>query len=193
VGQGDQHESQTLLLYACRNLAGCFACIWTRDATDFKAESRSRCNIAVHRFWQVVSHKMGTIFGGNAGPATPAGIRMHGIFADASTGFSLQFFPESVILGCGPISARAYPYTVSATAGGGLIKIDAADHPLSVTIRADGSLDPGSGPYQVHGRMINGPTVSDNYTFLPVEKSCNLGPLAVARNIPSTDGTTPHP
>src|SRR6201988_2997231 len=101
-------------------------------------------------------------FGGNAGPPTPPGIRMQGIFAAASSGFSLQFFPESVILGCGPISARAYPYTVSAIAGGGIIKIDAADRPLSIAIRADGSLDPGSGPYQVHGRMITGPTISDN-------------------------------
>jgi hypothetical protein len=132
-----------------------------------------------------------TAFGGDAGHATPVGIRMHGIFAAASTGFSLQFFPESVILGCGPISARAYPYTVSATASGGLIKIDAADHPLSITIRVDGSLDPGSGPYRVHGRMITGPTVSDNYTFLPVESTCNLAPLTPARNIPSTGGTTP--
>lgn len=134
-----------------------------------------------------------TAFGGDAGPPTPVGIRMHGIFAATSTGFSLQFFPESVILGCGPISARAYPYTVSATAAGGVIKIDAADRPLSVTIRADGSLDPGSGPYQVHGRMITGPTVSDKYTFLPVESTCNLAPLTPARNIPSTDGSTPHP
>ena len=131
-----------------------------------------------------------TAFGGDAGPATPVGIRMHGIFAAPSTGFSLQFFPESVILGCGPISARAYPYTVS---GSGLIKIDAADHPFSVTIRSDGSLDPVSGPYQVHGRMITGPTVSDKYTFLPVESTCNLAPLTPARNIPSTSGTTPHP
>jgi len=131
-----------------------------------------------------------TAFGGDAGPATPVGIRMHGIFAAASTGFSLQFFPESVILGCGPISARAYPYTVS---GSGLIKIDAADHPLSVTIRSDGSLDPGPGPYQLHGRMITGPTVSDKYTFLPVESTCNLAPLTPARNIPSTGGTSPHP
>ena len=134
-----------------------------------------------------------TAFGGNAGLPTPVGIRMHGIFAAATTGFSLQFFPESVIIGCGPISARAYPYTVSATAAGGLIKIDAADHPLSVTIRPDGSLDPGSGPYQVHGRIITGQTVSDNYTFLPAENTCNLALLTPARNIPSTDGTTPHP
>jgi hypothetical protein len=134
-----------------------------------------------------------TAFGGNAGLPTPVGIRMHGIFAAATTGFSLQFFPESVIVGCGPISARAYPYAVSATAAGGLIKIDAADHPLSVAIRADGSLDPGSGPYQVHGRIITGQTVSDNYTFLPAENTCNLALLTPARNIPSTDGTTPHP
>jgi hypothetical protein len=131
-------------------------------------------------------------FGGDKGPPTPAGIRMQGIFAAASTGFSLQFFPESVVLGCGPISARAYPYTVSASASGGLIKIDAADRPLSVTIRADGSLDPGSGPYNVHGRMITGPTVSDNYTFLPLEMTCNLALLTPARNIPSTGGTAPH-
>jgi hypothetical protein len=131
-----------------------------------------------------------TAFGGDAGPATPVGIRMHGIFAAASTGFSLQFFPESVILGCGPISARAYPYTIS---GSGLIKIDATDHPLSVTIRSDGSLDPGSGPYQVHGRMITGPTVSDKYTFMPVENTCNLAPLTPARNIPSTGASTPYP
>jgi hypothetical protein len=33
---------------------------------------------------------------------------MQGIYA-APRGFSLQFFPESVILGCGPDAARAYP------------------------------------------------------------------------------------
>ena len=132
-------------------------------------------------------------FGGDNGPPTPPGIRMQGIFAAASSGFSLQFFPESVILGCGPISARAYPYTVSASAGGGVIKIVAADHPLSINILADGSLDPGSGPYQVHGRMITGQTVSDNYTFLPLESTCNLALLTPARNIPSTGGTSRHP
>lgn len=54
-----------------------------------------------------------TMFGGDKGPPTPPGIRMHGTFA-ASTGFSVQFFPESVILGCGPDAARAYPYAVRA-------------------------------------------------------------------------------
>ena len=129
-----------------------------------------------------------TTFGGGSSPATPVGIRMHGIFA-ASTGFSLQFFPESVILGCGTTSARAYPYTVSASATGGLIKIDAADHPLSVAIRNDGSLDPGSGPYQVHGRMLIGDTIGDSYSFLPLERACTLANLTPAKSIPTTGGT----
>ena len=135
-----------------------------------------------------------TMVGGDKGPPTPPGIRMQGIYA-ASTGFSLEFFPESVIVGCGPISARAYPYTVSASAGGGLIKIGAADRPLSVTIRADGSLDPGSGPYQVHGRMLIGPTISEKYTFMPLEMTCNLAGLTPAKSIPSTGGAAPpaHP
>jgi hypothetical protein len=132
--------------------------------------------------------------GGGSGPAAPAGIRMHGLFAAASTGFSLQFFPESVIVGCGPIAARAYPYSVAATPGGGVIKIDAAEHPLAVAIRDDGSLDPGSGPYQLHGRLLTGPTVTDHYAFLPMEQTCDLAALRPAANIPSTGGSAPpHP
>jgi hypothetical protein len=132
-----------------------------------------------------------TALGGGTGPATPVGIRMHGFCAALSTDFSLQFFPESVIPGCGPTAARAYSYTVSATSGGGLIQIEAADHPLSVAIRSDGSLDPGSGPYQVHGRMIVGQTVSDNYTFLPFERTCNLATLTPVSNIPAIVGSAP--
>ena len=83
-----------------------------------------------------------TMFGGDKGAPTPAGIRMHGIFA-APTGFSVEFYPESVIVGCGPDSARAYPYTVEAGGGGAVIKINAPDHPLALAFRSDGSLDPG--------------------------------------------------
>ena len=54
-----------------------------------------------------------TAFGGDKGAPTPPGIRMHGIFAAGSTGFSVEFFPESAILGCGPDAARAYPYSVT--------------------------------------------------------------------------------
>ena len=124
---------------------------------------------------------------GDKGPPTPAGIRMHGIFA-ASTGFSAQFFPESVILGCGPDSARAYPYTVVADGTKSVIKIDAPDHPLTLAFASDGSLDPGAGPYLVHGRMVVGTDANDDFTFAPMEQTCNLAMLTPSKTIPSSGG-----
>ena len=129
-----------------------------------------------------------TMFGGEKGPPTPPGIRMHGIYA-ASTGFSVQFFPESVILGCGPDAARAYPYTVIADGPSSQIKIDAPDHPLRLAFRADGSLDPGSGSYQVHGRITTGQNDNGDFTFSPNELTCNLGALAPSQQIPMSGGT----
>ena len=129
-----------------------------------------------------------TVFGGDKGPPTPPGIRMRGIFA-AATGFSAQFFPESVILGCGPDAARAYPYTVVADGTKAFIKIDAPDHPLNVTFRPDGSLDAGSGPYQVHGRIVVGQNDDGDFTFAPMEQTCELGVLAPSKQIPSGGGT----
>lgn len=129
-----------------------------------------------------------TAFGGDKGPPTPTGIRMHGIFA-APTGFSVQFFPESAILGCGPDAARAYPYTVRADGPRALVKIDAPDHPLTLTYRTDGSLDPGAGSYQVHARRIVGQDANDDFTFAPYEQTCNLAALVPSDAIPSTGGT----
>jgi hypothetical protein len=129
-----------------------------------------------------------TMFGGSKGPPTPPGIRMQGIFA-ASTGFSVQFFPESAVLGCGPDAARAYPYTVAAGASGAVVKIDAPDHPLELTLRHDGSLDPGAtGPYQVHGRVITGQSDNDDFTFAPMEQSCEVAALTPSATIPATGG-----
>ena len=130
-----------------------------------------------------------SMLGGDKGPPTPAGIRMHGIFA-ASTGFSLEFFPESVILGCGPDSARAYPYTVVAEGARPGINIDAPDHPLTLAFRSDGSLDPGSSAsYQVHGRIVTGQNDNDDFTFAPLEQTCNLAVLTPSKTIPSGGGT----
>ena len=130
-----------------------------------------------------------TAFGGDKGPPTPPGIRMHGIFA-ASTGFSVEFFPESAILGCGPDAARAYPYTVSATANGAQIKIDAPDQPLTLAFRPDGSLMPTSnGPYQVHGRIVTGQDDNDDFTFAPMELTCNLAALSPSKSIPMNGGS----
>jgi hypothetical protein len=114
---------------------------------------------------------------------------MHGIFA-ASTGFSVEFYPESAILGCGPDAARAYPYTVVANGTSAVINIAAPDHPLTLAFRSDGSLDPGAtGPYQVHGRTVTGQDNDDNFTFAPLEQTCNLAVLSPAKAIPSSGGT----
>src|SRR5580700_6370614 len=130
-----------------------------------------------------------TMFGGDKGPPTPPGIRMHGIFA-APTGFSVQFFPESAILGCGPDAARAYPYSVGAEGTKAVIKIAAPDHPLSLTYQSDGSINPGaSGPYQVHGRTVTGQNGDGDFTFAPLEQTCNLALLTPSKTIPA--GSTP--
>jgi hypothetical protein len=132
-----------------------------------------------------------SMFGGDKGPRTPPGIRMHGIFASASTGFSVQFFPESAILGCGPDAARAYPYTVVADGAASYIKIDAPDHPLHLAFRPDGSLDSGAtGAYQVHGRYATGQDENDDFTFAPMEQTCNLAALAPSHEIPLTGGVS---
>jgi hypothetical protein len=128
-----------------------------------------------------------TMFGGDKGPPTPPGIRMHGIYA-ASTGFSVQFFPESVILGCGPDAARAYPYTVVADGVASYIRVDAPDHPLHLAFRADGSLDPGAGSYQVHGRIATGQNDNGDFTFAPNEQACSLAALAPSEQIPASGG-----
>ncbi len=129
-----------------------------------------------------------TAFGGDKGPPTPPGIRMHGIFA-ASTGFSVQFFPESAVLGCGPDAARAYPYTVVADGGRAAIRIEAPDHPLALPFRADGSLDPGAGAYQVHGRIITGQNDNGDFTFAPMEQTCHLAVLTPSKEIPPSGGS----
>ncbi len=130
-----------------------------------------------------------TAFGGDKGPPTPPGIRMQGIYA-APSGFSVQFFPESAVLGCGPDAARAYPYTVVAGPSGAVVKIDAQDHPLSLAIRPNNTLDPGSAtPYQVHGRLLIGDAVSGNYNFIPDEQTCALATLAPSQSIPANGGS----
>ena len=129
-----------------------------------------------------------SMMGGDKGPPTPPGIRMHGIFA-ASTGFSVEFFPESAIVGCGPDAARAYPYAVEASGTGAVVKINAPDHSLALAFHADGSLDPGSSaPYQVHGRIVTGEDQNDDFTFAPMERTCNLGLLSPSKQIPMNGG-----
>jgi hypothetical protein len=131
-----------------------------------------------------------TAFGGDKGPPTPPGIRMRGIYAAAS-GFSVQFFPESAVLGCGPDAARAYPYTVAADGTRAVIRIAAPDHPLALAYRPDGSLDPGgTGQYQVHGRRITGQNDDGDFTFAPMEQMCSLAVLTASDKIPASSGAS---
>jgi len=129
-----------------------------------------------------------SMVGGDKGPPVPRGIRMRGIFASVSTGFSVQFFPESAVLGCGPDAARAYPYSVRADGPAATIVVAAPDHPLNIAIRSDGTLDPGAGPYVVHGRIVTGQTGNDDFTFAPAEQTCNLSTLTPSNDIPSGGG-----
>jgi len=114
---------------------------------------------------------------GDTGPPTPAGLRMNGSYA-ASTGFSVEFFPESVILGCGPDVARAYPYLVVADGKQAEIKVNVPSHPLTLLIKSNTLLDPGSGPYLVEGRKITGQDAKGDYTFAPLNATCNLAALS---------------
>jgi hypothetical protein len=114
---------------------------------------------------------------GDTPPPTPAGLRMNGTYA-ASTGFSVGFYPESAILGCGPDAARAYPYTVIADGKQAVVKVEAADHPLTMALGPNNTLNPGSGPYLVEGRRIIGQNDNDDFTFAPLNATCNLAVLS---------------
>jgi hypothetical protein len=121
---------------------------------------------------------------GDSGPPTPAGLRMNGVYAAASGGFSVEFFPESAILGCGPDVARAYPYTVVANGSELAVKIAAPDHPLTLAIKPNNTLDPGPGSFLVQGRLVTGQDANGDYTFVPRPATCPLAPLAPGK-VPS--------
>lgn len=69
----------------------------------------------------------------------------------------------------------------------------AQDIKLNVTYICNGerigSLDAGSGPYQVHGRIITGQDANSDFTFAPMERTCNLAVLTPAKEIPFGGGT----
>jgi hypothetical protein len=110
---------------------------------------------------------------GQTGPPTPPGLRMNGSYA-ANSGFSVEFFPESVIVGCGPDVARAYPYTVVADGKQVAVQVAAPDHALTLAWKGNNTLDPGAGPYVVEGRTITGQAANGDYTFAPRNATCNL-------------------
>jgi hypothetical protein len=116
-----------------------------------------------------------SMLGGESAPPTPPGLRMHGAYVAAS-GFSAEFFPESVILGCGA-AARAYPYAIVASGGQAVVRVDAPGHALTMALNPDNSLDPGSGQYEVQGRRITGQNADGEFVFSPMNQACALAVL----------------
>jgi len=100
---------------------------------------------------------------------------MHGAYV-APTGFSVEFFPESAILGCGQ-AARAYPYSIVASGAQAVVRVDAPGHPVAMALKPDNSLDPGSGQYEVEGRRIIGQNAGGDFVFAPLNQTCALGVL----------------
>ncbi len=119
----------------------------------------------------------GMFSGGKTGPPTPPGLRMNGTYA-AGSGFSVEFHPESAILGCGPEAARAYPYQVVADGRQTAVKVNAPNHPLTLALMPNNTLDPGAGQYLVEGRRITGKDANDDFTFAPLNATCALAALS---------------
>lgn len=127
-----------------------------------------------------------SMLGGESGPPTPPGLRMHGAYV-APTGFSVEFFPESAILGCGA-AARAYPYSIQANGAQAAVRVE-APHPLTMALKSDNTLDPGTGQYEVQGRRITGQNGDGDFIFSPLNQMCSLGVLAPGA-IPAASATT---
>jgi hypothetical protein len=124
---------------------------------------------------------------GDTGPKAPAGLRMQGAYGGQG-GMLLEFYPESAVISCGD-AAHAYPYEVQA--GGALpeIKLEDPAHALVFTLKLDGELDGPPRPYQVQGRSITGQNENGDFTFAPLNATCNLGPLKPG----ATPGAAPPP
>lgn len=112
---------------------------------------------------------------GEKGPPTPPGLRMHGAYGGTG-GISVEFYPESAVVACGE-AAHASPYVVQVSGTQPIIKIEDPGHPIVLSMKPDGELDSGSGPYEVHGRTITGKNDNGDFSFAPLNMTCNLGVL----------------
>jgi hypothetical protein len=107
-------------------------------------------------------------------PKAPPGLRMRGEYGGEG-GSSVEFYPESAILGCGE-AAKALPYAVQISPAGPVVALKEDSATYAFQIRADGSLS-GPGTILVHGRSITGQN-DNGMTFAPLNASCNFGTLA---------------
>ena len=79
------------------------------------------------------------------------GIRMGGVYPGANR-FSLTFYTENVIVGCGEIIPAAHEYTTAMVPEGVRITISNEPRPIVLTMKSDGRLW-GTGPVDVVGQV----------------------------------------
>jgi hypothetical protein len=113
---------------------------------------------------------------GDTGPPTPPGLRMHGSYGGHG-GIEVEFYPESAVVSCGD-AAHASPCVVRVSGVHPVIKIEDTTQPILLDMRPNGDLDSGSGPYEVHGRTITCQDDNGDFTFAPLNMTCNLGNLS---------------
>jgi len=80
----------------------------------------------------------------------------------------------------GPVSSgmRYAPYVVQADGTQVAVKVAAPNHQLILVLKPNNTLDPALGPYLVEGRRITGKNSNDDFTFAPMNATCNLAVLS---------------
>lgn len=113
----------------------------------------------------------------------PPGLRMNGRYF-APTGFSLDFHPESVTLGCGE-AEQALEYSVQRIGNRTTLNVKSNANPISFQLMPDGSIV-GEGSVEVNGRMITGTTEDTNnpFIFAPRVARCEVGRLVTSGSAP---------
>jgi hypothetical protein len=105
------------------------------------------------------------------------GLRMGGSYGDPAK-FNLEFFNESVIVGCAN-ALIAEPYTVERKQGQFFITIQHAGSPIVLTASPDGTLQ-GSGAITVQGRVLAGQKSNGELAFRPLVGSCSITAVSPA-------------
>src|SRR3984885_523892 len=121
----------------------------------------------------IAKSMLNSLFSDGDLPKVPPGLRMRGEYGGEG-GASVEFYPESAIIGCGE-AAKALPYSVQISGGGPVVALKEDSASYAFAIRPDGSLV-GPGTVMVHGRSITGQN-DNGMTFAPLNASCNFGTL----------------
>ena len=126
----------------------------------------------------------------DAGKTIAPGLRMSGSYG-STTGFSLNFHPESVTAACGD-AERALDYSVQRTGNKTMLALKDSANPISLQLMPDGSIT-GEGSAQVNGRIITGTTedLNNPFVFAPHVARCAVGRLVAGASAPAPPAAVP--